>query len=541
MWVAPLRLRVVSWPLPTGGGRWQHVTRNGSGTKAQRDQLRRAMQQQGCTPEQIAAEMTLKWGYRPRQAWRHAHGLTQDDVAARYNQLVDSDQAAMAGKRISDFEAWPHGGVKPTLTTLKILADIYGTTTWTLTDHDDRQALPSHERIALKPQSGDSNTYSEYQSPQLVLPATPVISSSGSRPTLLTGVTAGPLYRSSVDRPIHDLIMSAAYESRHHAESAQEHIMPDATLEEVNAEVERLTREHLYQSSISTFPDTLQTRDKIYRLLEYQQYPRQTTHLYYLASVICALLADMSANVGFPRAALEQARAGWAYAEIIGHNSLRLWCRIKEAALADAEDRPQRALDLVSSASSWATEPLGKVSLYNALAVYSARTARADEARVALTRAFDAHDSSPGSSDLFDHLGGMFSYPREKLLQVSGTTYLELGDISVAENNSAEAITYYETGPLERRARGNEASARIDVGHSRLLRGDVEGASEALEPVLQLPTSRRIGFVGSRLRNFQSTLRNQNVATSHFGRDLMQSIEEFFARKPSDEFPNPTY
>lgn len=120
-----------------------------AGTKKHRDQLRTLMQDQGCTREQIAAEMARRFGFRPRQAWRHTHGWTQDEVAAAYNRLLDHDHAPMTGKRISDFEAWPHAGVKPTINTLAILAIIYGTTPSHLIDLDDRHALSTQDLITL--------------------------------------------------------------------------------------------------------------------------------------------------------------------------------------------------------------------------------------------------------------------------------------------------------------------------------------------------------------------------------------------------------
>lgn len=131
------------------GGRDNNVAREAAGTKKQRDQLRAAMHDQGCTPEQIAAEMARCFGFRARQAWRHTHGWTQDEVAAAYNRLLDHDHAPMTGKRISDFETWPHGGVRPTRTTLAMLATLYSTTPTHLVDLDDRHALSPQELIAL--------------------------------------------------------------------------------------------------------------------------------------------------------------------------------------------------------------------------------------------------------------------------------------------------------------------------------------------------------------------------------------------------------
>lgn len=125
------------------------MARQAAGTKKQRDRLRTAMHGQGCTYEQIAAEMGRRFGFRLRQAWRHTHGRTQDEVADAYNRLLNNDQAPMTGKRISDFEAWPFGGVKPTPTTLAVLAKIYGTRPSQLVDLDDRHALSTQELLAV--------------------------------------------------------------------------------------------------------------------------------------------------------------------------------------------------------------------------------------------------------------------------------------------------------------------------------------------------------------------------------------------------------
>lgn len=497
------------------------------------------------TYEEIKVEFALRWGFRPRQAWRHAYGWTQDDVAARYNQLRNDDQASITDKHISDWENWPHSGKKPTPKTLLILAKIYSTSASELVDQTDRQNMNTDELIALEPPRSTSSTDDYNENGDNKLNKIRAAQTASSHKVAKTSIE---VQQSSLEvvrltertsaGSIRDCIMRAAYESRDHSESAQGNMMPEATLEEITAEVERLTKEHLYSDSLSTFMDTVQARNQIYRFLERQQYPRQAGHLYYLASIACALLADTSANVGFLRAADEQIRASWAYAEIIGHNSLRLWCKTMLASLAYWEDRPQRALDLALSATQWATEPIGQAFLSNAIALWSAMTARPSEARAALEQAFNAHNSSTGQSELFDHLGGMFSYSRAKLLQISATTYLELGVIDQAEHNAAQAVHLYESGPAELRAFGNEAVARIDLGLARLVRDDAEGAQEALQPVLALPPSRRVDWVGSKLKGFHNQLRRHGSATSPLGRDLGQRIEDFFETTASHNFPS---
>ncbi|HET6711173.1 hypothetical protein [Amycolatopsis sp.] len=98
----------------------------------------------------MAQEFATRWGYRPRQAWRHAHGWTQEEAADHYNRILGSPRSPMSGKRICDFEAWPHGGVKPTHRTLSILAQLYETEPASLVDFTDFQAMTHQERISLR-------------------------------------------------------------------------------------------------------------------------------------------------------------------------------------------------------------------------------------------------------------------------------------------------------------------------------------------------------------------------------------------------------
>ncbi|HYZ38884.1 MAG TPA: hypothetical protein VE673_19595, partial [Pseudonocardiaceae bacterium] len=61
----------------------------------------------------------LHCGCRPREAWRLAHELTQNEVAARFNQMRDDSNVRMRGSRICEYEKWPMGGVRPSVRVLK--------------------------------------------------------------------------------------------------------------------------------------------------------------------------------------------------------------------------------------------------------------------------------------------------------------------------------------------------------------------------------------------------------------------------------------
>jgi transcriptional regulator with XRE-family HTH domain/tetratricopeptide (TPR) repeat protein len=116
----------------------------------------------GCSLELIAIEMERRWGFRPREAYRHAHGWSQDQVAARFTEVAERlggdrptdgrpavPAAPMIGTRIGEYERWPNGGRRPSPYVLTVLATVLGTTVERLLDYDDHRKMPDQERTVL--------------------------------------------------------------------------------------------------------------------------------------------------------------------------------------------------------------------------------------------------------------------------------------------------------------------------------------------------------------------------------------------------------
>jgi transcriptional regulator with XRE-family HTH domain/tetratricopeptide (TPR) repeat protein len=128
----------------------------------ERDALRQEMLVGGCSLELIASEMERRWGFRPREAYRHAHGWSQDEVAARFTEVAErlgGDRPAdgpaavaaapMIGTRIGEYERWPNGGRRPSPYVLTVLATVLGTTVERLLDYEDHRRMPDQERTVL--------------------------------------------------------------------------------------------------------------------------------------------------------------------------------------------------------------------------------------------------------------------------------------------------------------------------------------------------------------------------------------------------------
>jgi len=97
------------------------MARTARALREEAKELRRA----GWTYTRIATDWCVRYGLNPRVAMRLAHGLTQAQVADRWNDLWP-EPIPRTAKQVSYWEIWPEpGGRAPSLETLNKLAMIY--------------------------------------------------------------------------------------------------------------------------------------------------------------------------------------------------------------------------------------------------------------------------------------------------------------------------------------------------------------------------------------------------------------------------------
>jgi transcriptional regulator with XRE-family HTH domain len=105
--------------------------------------------------DEIAAEVSRRYQVRPRQAYRLAWGWTQDQAAARFNELAAGEgtdpegRAGMTGPHLCELEQWPNSDRKPSVYALCLLAGVYDTDVLCLLDLADHESLPQQDRLVL--------------------------------------------------------------------------------------------------------------------------------------------------------------------------------------------------------------------------------------------------------------------------------------------------------------------------------------------------------------------------------------------------------
>jgi tetratricopeptide (TPR) repeat protein/transcriptional regulator with XRE-family HTH domain len=105
-----------------------------------------ALRARGCSDTDIVALWRTEYGINSRVAYRLVHGMTQEQLAQRWNEQWPSD-SPKTGKQVSYWEIWPgEAGRAPSLETLNRLAFLFRCRAGDLLDGDDYSHLPPDKR-----------------------------------------------------------------------------------------------------------------------------------------------------------------------------------------------------------------------------------------------------------------------------------------------------------------------------------------------------------------------------------------------------------
>ncbi|MFC3963460.1 helix-turn-helix domain-containing protein [Nocardia jiangsuensis] len=326
-----------------------------------------------------------------------------------------------------------------------------------------------------------------------------------------------------------DLIMAAAHEASEHAGRAESTNVGSTTLEQLDADVSRIANDYVHIPPIPMAVEMMRVRRRVYRLLEGRQQPADTSHLYLLAGILSGLLANASTDLGHYDAAGDQVRAAFAYGELSRHNGLRAWTRGMHALIEYWSDRPRRGVELARSGLDYADSPTARVRLLNIEARIWSRLGSVDDVERCIHAAEDARASAGAADLLHDEIGGVFGFGAAKAKYYAGATLIDLGRADPALAATEQAIELYASGPSHQRSYGAESLARVDNATAHLVNGSLDGAAEALLPVLALDEDKRIKQLQERLGGVR-----RRIAAPHFrdaagARELDERIEEFCA------------
>jgi hypothetical protein len=323
-------------------------------------------------------------------------------------------------------------------------------------------------------------------------------------------------------------VLMAAHEGSDHAEDYEQHGIGEATYEQLRADVVRLSRLSDTGSPLPVFLDMRRVRGRIYRLLDRRLWPREQAELHFLLGCLNGLMGITANRLGYPDAAEELIRAGYASASAIDHRPLQAQLRQQLSSVVYLHGRISESDELALTGLEYLSQGPEAAHLYLNHARAAGMLGEADTAREAVGRAHEARDQEY-SDDLLD-IGGEFAVSLATHHALAGAA---LADIEGAERDAAieleRAVSLYDQGPGqgEQHWFGGRPLAGIDLAVVRLRSGALDAAEAALEPALALPAEQRIADFTTRLALVRSELAAPLFRGSPLARDLGGQIEEF--------------
>jgi transcriptional regulator with XRE-family HTH domain len=338
-------------------------------------------------------------------------------------------------------------------------------------------------------------------------------------------------------------VLMAAHEGSEHAERVEQRGIGEATLEQFRADVASLSLQYMTGETYGLFMEMRRVRNRMLEALDRRQWPRDAAELYLLAGCLSALMAAAATNLGYPEAAEELTRAGWAYATIIDHRPLMARLRLCAAYAAYWGGRPGRAANLAAAGLGYLPggQNAAQLHLYGGLA--QASLGDATGARQAIEAAREARERE--HHDELLEIGGEFGFSRAAQSYYAGFVLSEAaqGEASITELESATGQYATGPGPGEHHSRKCQLLAHTDLAIARLRAGALDGAILALEPVLAAIPGERTAVQVRRLSALRAELAHPIFRGSALARELDEQVTEF-ARSdlgvlPGQEEPGP--
>jgi transcriptional regulator with XRE-family HTH domain len=252
--------------------------------------------------------------------------------------------------------------------------------------------------------------------------------------------------------------------------------------------------------------------------------------LYLTAGRLSGVLSYALLDMGDADEAIEHATAAGRCAELAGDAELAAWVAGTKSLIARFQGDYGRALEYVRDGYQWVGhgQGTGEARLRCGEAQCLANLGDSRAANAAL----DAAESARERIRRPDSLEGLFGFSRAKQSYYAGSSliWLEGGhDAERAQSEALEAIALWQSGPVAERSLDDERLAHIYLATARVQLDDVEGAADALAPVLSLPVEDQISWIVKRMDRVAGMLSAPRYAGNQTAAETVASISALAA------------
>lgn len=342
---------------------------------------------------------------------------------------------------------------------------------------------------------------------------------------LLGPYAAGDLSGIDESRPdveASEVLTMAADRARRFMTSLQ--TLSDESLQLVHDEVRDLVRAYPARPLSEILGHLVSGQETVFSLLERPQRPAHARQLYFLSAVLSGLLAKASHDLADPHTALTQSRTAWLCAEQADHDGLRAWISGLQSLICYWAHRPHDSIRYAQRGATYAQRAgsTAMVWLPASEARAWAALGNGEQVHEAIERAEQAWDQVRPNE--LDEMGGITTFSKPRQLYFAADALIWLPDeSSAAENYARQAVAAYSDPTDPDWAFGDAAGSHTALAIARIGRGEVDGANDALIPVLDLPTEQRINGIIHSVNRVHRAL--NRMSTSADSREIQERIE----------------
>ncbi|MEV5527650.1 hypothetical protein [Streptomyces prunicolor] len=322
-----------------------------------------------------------------------------------------------------------------------------------------------------------------------------------------------------------ELLMTAR-EAAAHAGGAASQAVPDITLDQLEEDVVTLAQTYGCTPPFEVYRRAKELLVTAQEMLERTQMPRRRSRAYLAAGQSAAVLAAGCFDLGALGPSAQLARTAALYGQVIEHGPLQAFAHGALALRAYWEGRPSEAVRLVHTAQRFTG--LGDTAVTR-LAVIEARSyGHLGNSEAAERAILTSLETNTGRRDeLHDDVGGEFGFPPDRVAMGNATTYLLLQNAEGAEQAADQALTLLNAKPEDQRPTLITAQAAVDLARARLMRRELDGATESLEQVFGVPPEWRGAGVVERIGSVRADLTHPDFQGSPEAAALGERIEHF--------------
>lgn len=258
--------------------------------------------------------------------------------------------------------------------------------------------------------------------------------------------------------------------------------------------------------------------------------PADRSDLYVAAGRLSGVLAYALLDLGDAAEALIHADAAGRCAEYAGDAELATWVAGTKSLIARFQGDYGKALEFVRDGYQWvgAGHGTGEARLRCGEAQCLANLGNSRAANDALDGAEVARERIRRG----DSLGGLFGFSQAKQSYYAGSSLIWLQgghDAERAAREAVAAIELWQAGPEEERSLDDERLAHIYLATARVQLDDVEGAADAIRPVLSLPVEEQISWIVKRADRLAGMLAAPRYAGNRTAAETVDSINALAA------------